>query len=184
MIQLTNPWIGIQGYNCLGCCPDNPIGAHMSFYEDGDDIVCVWVPTQNHQSWINTLHGGMQATLLDEICGWIPFRKNDAAAVTAKMELRYRKPVSTIQSHIVLRAHAVEQRRNVLTVHGEILAADGTLCCECTCTYFVFTHEKSVEEMGFVSCGTVEGEVTMEQAIERAIAQAKSGRYVQIKPSI
>ena len=55
----------MSGYNCFGCCPTNPIGAQMRFYEDGDDIISIWKPTQNHQSWINTLHGGVQAVLLD-----------------------------------------------------------------------------------------------------------------------
>ncbi|MBO4577508.1 MAG: PaaI family thioesterase, partial [Paludibacteraceae bacterium] len=69
MNLLKNPWISTPGYNCFGCSPNNPIGTRMRFYEDGDAIVCFWHPTPNHQSWLNTLHGGIQATLLDEVCG-------------------------------------------------------------------------------------------------------------------
>lgn len=176
MQKLTNPWLEIEGYNCFGCCPNNPVGAHMTFYEEGNEIISVWCPTQNHQSWLNTLHGGMQATLLDEICGWVLFRKMDTAGVTAKMEIRYRHPVSTIQSHIVLRGHIEEQRRNLVTIHGEILAADGTLCAECTCLYFAAPHDKAVAEMGFVSAEIVPGEVSMEDAVAEAkMMSAKAG---------
>ena len=44
MQQIKNPWLGIEGYNCFGCCPDNPIGLKMRFYEDGEDVVCLWHP--------------------------------------------------------------------------------------------------------------------------------------------
>ena len=65
MKKIKNPYIGLeeQGYNCFACCPTNPCGLKMSFYEDGDDIVSLWNPGENYQSWINTLHGGIQATL-------------------------------------------------------------------------------------------------------------------------
>ena len=29
MKKIKNPWIGIEGYNCVGCCPDNEIGLKM-----------------------------------------------------------------------------------------------------------------------------------------------------------
>ena len=90
MQQIKNPWLGMEGYNCFGCCPDNPIGLKMRFYEDGDDVVCLWHPQELYQSWKNTLHGGVQSVLLDEICGWVVSHKLRASGVTAKMETRFR----------------------------------------------------------------------------------------------
>ncbi|MBQ2541060.1 MAG: PaaI family thioesterase [Paludibacteraceae bacterium] len=157
MRLINNPWRGVPGYNCYGCCPDNPIGARMRFYEDGEDIVSVWQPTQNHQSWINTLHGGIQAVLLDEVCGWVVFHKLQTAGVTAKMEMRYRKPVSTLQPYIKLRGRLREMHRNVAVVDGELLSSDGELLCSCECTYFTFSKEQALQEMGFAP-STTEGE--------------------------
>ncbi len=137
----------------------------MRFYEEGDDVVSVWQPTQNHQSWIDTLHGGMQATLLDEACGWVIFHKLQTAGVTAKMEIRYKKPVSTRQTHIVIRARLVEMRRNVAIVQGEIWSADNQLLVECTCTYFTFPQEKAIAEMGYQPSVVDEKEVTIEDLI-------------------
>ena len=72
MRAIINPWVGnTNGYNCFGCCPDNPRGVHMRFYWDGEQVVSVWRANPNFVSWIDTLHGGIQATLLDEICGWV-----------------------------------------------------------------------------------------------------------------
>ena len=73
MKKIKNPYAGLeeQGYNCFACCPSNPFGLKMEFYEDGDDIVCLWNPHPNFQSWLNTLHGGIQSTLMDELGGWV-----------------------------------------------------------------------------------------------------------------
>ena len=63
--KIINPWTGMEGYNCIGCAPDNPFGVHLCFYEDGEDIISKWKPSANYQGWLNTLHGGIQALLLD-----------------------------------------------------------------------------------------------------------------------
>ena len=152
-------------YNCYGCCPTNPIGTQMRFFEDGDDIVSFWRPTQNHQSWINTLHGGIQAVLLDEVCGWVVFHKLKTAGVTAKMEMRYHKPVSTLQSYIRLRAFLKEMRRNIAIVQGEIYSEQGELLCECVCTYFTFPQEKAKTDMGYLPSTTEEKDYTWEEAL-------------------
>ena len=44
MKKIINPWRNHEGYNCFGCSPDNPVGLHMEFYEDGDYIVSTWHP--------------------------------------------------------------------------------------------------------------------------------------------
>lgn len=167
MRLIHNPLLGVEGYNCFGCCPTNPIGAQMRFYEDGDDIVSLWKPTQNHQSWINTLHGGVQAVLLDEVCGWVIFHKLKTAGVTAKMETRYHKPVSTLQPYVKLRGHLKEMRRNIAIVIGEIWSAEGELLCECVCTYFTFPQAKAKAEMGYLESWMDEEDITWEQLLER-----------------
>ena len=77
MKKIKNPYAGLeeQGYNCFACCPENPFGLKMEFYEDGDDIVCLWNPHTNFQGWLNTLHGGIQSTLMDEVGGWLVNRQ-------------------------------------------------------------------------------------------------------------
>ena len=36
MKKIINPWEGLDGYMCFGCAPNNPLGLHMEFFEDGD----------------------------------------------------------------------------------------------------------------------------------------------------
>ena len=93
--KIKNPFVGLeeQGYNCFACCPSNPFGLKMEFYEDGDDVVCIWEPHVNFQSWIGTLHGGIQATLMDDAGGWVISRKLQTTGVTTHLNMRYKSSV-------------------------------------------------------------------------------------------
>lgn len=165
MRRINNPWRGLSEYNCFGCCPDNAMGLQMHFYEDGDDIVSIWRPKKHHISWVNTLHGGVQAVLLDEICGWVVFHKLQTAGVTAKMETRYRKPVSTLQPYIEMRGRLIEMRRNVAIVAGEIRSSEGELLVECVCTYFTFPQEKAKNEFGYLPSSLEDAELNMDDIL-------------------
>lgn len=144
----------MSGYNCIGCSPDNPLGLHLHFYEDGDDIVSTWKPSGNYQGWLNTLHGGIQALLLDEVCGWVITRKLQTAGVTSKMETRYKRPVSTLDTELTVRAHIREQRRNIVVIDATLADSTGTICTEATCTYYAFSKEKAQSDMHFTECRT------------------------------
>ena len=97
MNKIKNPYIGLeqQGYNCFACCPTNPYGLKMEFYEDGDDIVSIWNPGDNYQGWLKTLHGGIQATLIDELGAWVISRKLQTSGVTTNLQVKYRNPIPT-----------------------------------------------------------------------------------------
>ena len=74
MKKIKNPWLHKPGYNCIGCSPDAPMGLHLDFWEDGEDVVSRWTPTADYQGWIATLHGGVQSLLIYEVAGWVVTR--------------------------------------------------------------------------------------------------------------
>lgn len=154
MEKIINPWSDVPGYNCFGCAENNPFGLKMEFYEDGDDIVSYWTPGENYQGWLNVLHGGIQATLLDEICAWVIVRKLQTFGVTSRMEVKYLKSVSTVNNRLTVRARMTERRRNIVTVEASICDASGNVCTTATCIYFCTSEEKAREEMGFKGCRT------------------------------
>lgn len=152
MKKILNPWRDVEGYNCFGCAPNNEAGVKMEFYEDGDEIVSIWKPRPEYQGWINTLHGGIQAVLLDEICAWVILRKLQTTGVTSKMETRYMKSVDTTDDHVELRASIVEKKRNIIIVEARLYNVNGELCTKAVCTYFTFPQEKARAEMQFREC--------------------------------
>ena len=128
----------------------------MEFYEDGDDIVSKWKPTAHYQGWVDTMHGGILATLVDETAGWVVFRKLQTSGVTTKLEVRYKKPVMTTEPLITVRGHIVEQRRNLVTIEVKIENSNGETCIEGRAVYFAFGQAKA-REMGFTSCDLEDG---------------------------
>lgn len=159
MKKIINPWKGLKGYYCFGCSPENPLGVKMEFYEDGDEIVSFWKPKPEYQGWLDTLHGGIQAVLLDEICAWVIVRKLQTTGVTSKMETRYRKSISTNDTFLEIRASIQEQKRNIILVKATIYNSAKEICTEAVCTYFTFSKEKSQQEMFFTSCEVEETEI-------------------------
>lgn len=159
MKRIINPWKGMEGYNCFGCAPNNEAGVKMKFYEDGDEVVSIWKPQPQYQGWIDTLHGGIQAVLLDEICAWVILRKLQTTGVTSKMETRYLKSIDTKDPFVVLRASIREIRRNIVLVDATLSNHQGEICTKATCTYFTFSKEKVKEEMKFMGCEVENEEV-------------------------
>lgn len=156
MKKIKNPWLHKPGYNCIGCSPDNPMGLHLDFWEDGEDVVSRWIPTADYQGWIDTLHGGVQSLLLDEVAGWVVTRKLQTTGVTSKMEVQYVKPISTYDSLLTIRARISRQMRNVAFIEGEIYNAHGEVCTKATLTYFCASGQKAEETMGFCGCDVEE----------------------------
>ncbi len=151
MKKIINPWSGHPKYNCFGCAPNNPFGLHMEFYEDGDYIVSYWQPERNYQGWVDTMHGGVLSTLIDETCGWVVTRKMQTSGFTTSLNVKFRKAVSTNEPRLTIRAKIVKQMRNLLFIHAEILNSEGELCVEGETTYFLMNQEKA-REMGFTNC--------------------------------
>lgn len=83
--KIKNPWLQKPGYDCICCSPANPIGLHLEFWEDGEDVITRWKPSTHYQGWLDTLHGGIQSMLLDEVAGWVVTRKLQTTGVTSKM---------------------------------------------------------------------------------------------------
>ena len=154
MDKIKNPYTGLeeQGYNCFACCPSNPYGLKMEFFEDGDDIVCLWEARDNYQSWINTLHGGIQATLMDEIGGWVVNRKLQTAGVTTQLNVKYRTPVPAGNGVILeIRARLKEMKRNFAFIEASI-SHEGKVCSTCEMVYFTVSKEKAAEDFFFNGC--------------------------------
>ena len=132
MKKIINPWRNNEGYNCFGCCPDNPIGLHLEFYEDGDYIVSTWHPGHNYQGWVVT-------------------RKLQTSGYTVQLNVKFRKAVPTTESELTIRAKVSKQVRNLAYISAEITNSKGELCNEGEAIYFLMKEEKA-KEMGFLHC--------------------------------
>lgn len=120
----------------------------MEFYEDGDYVVTKFKPTRDYESWENTLHGGIQALLIDETAGWVVCRKLQTNGVTSKMNMEYLKPVSTLLEEIIVRAKISKMMRNVAFIEAELMDADNTVLTRAELIYFC-TPKFKLDENNF-----------------------------------
>ena len=151
MKKITNPFLDLigKGYNCFACAPNNPYGLKMEFYEDGDDIVSFWTPGDNYQGWLNTLHGGIQATLLDESAGWLITHKFQTSGMTTNLNVKYKKPIPTgADVTLEIRARVKQTRRNFVYIDASI-SHNGEICSVGELTFFCFPKEVAEKEFHF-----------------------------------
>jgi len=149
MIKLENPYAEYKEYNCFGCSPTNPMGLKMEFHEEGEEIISTWAPGDNYQGFHDILHGGIQATMMDEIASWVVFMKLNTAGVTYQMRTRFRKPVKISKGSVTLRAKLVEQQRSIATIEVTLMDGDDQMCSISSVDYFVLPRLKAEKEMHF-----------------------------------
>lgn len=147
--KIHNPYNNLPGYNCFGCASNNKMGLRLEFYESGDELFAKWIPQPQFAGYLDTLHGGIQATLLDEIASWIIQVKLHVAGVTSSLKIKYRKPVHIHGEALTLKAQIKEQRRNLVIVDTSIMNSDMEVCSEASITYFTFSKERSIKELHF-----------------------------------
>lgn len=151
MRKIKNPWIHMEGYDCFGCSPDNPIGLHMEFFESDDEIISFWRPQEHYQGWVGVLHGGILSTLIDETAGWIVMRKLQTAGMTAKLNIHYKHPVMASETQLTIRGHVREQKGHLVMMNLSIENSKSEVCVEAEAVYFAFDRQKA-REMGFDHC--------------------------------
>lgn len=165
MRKIRNPFIDLEGYNCFGCSPNNMSGLRLTFFEEGGELTSTWMPQQHLEGYHNVLHGGIQATLMDEIASWVVYVILKTSGVTSSMNIRYLKPVSVKEPLLKLIAKVKERRRNLADIEVRLFDSSGILCAEALVTYFTFSEQKSKESLYYPD--------------HEAFLKNKSGRNVQ-----
>jgi uncharacterized protein (TIGR00369 family) len=115
--------------------------------EEGDELVSVWSPKSYFQGYHNILHGGIQATLMDEIASWVVYVKLDAFGFTSTMNVRYLKPVYVTDTMLTLRASVKELRKNLADIEVKLFDQHQNLCARALITYFTFSKNKSIDRL-------------------------------------
>lgn len=78
---------------CFGCGPSHPIGMHLAFERDGDDVVSRMTPGPNYQGAPGMMHGGLLATFADEVAAWAIIAGAGKFGFTVSFEAKYRRAV-------------------------------------------------------------------------------------------
>lgn len=125
---------------CFGCGRDNPIGLKLDFKRDNKKARAEFIPDKSHQGWTGIVHGGIISCLLDEAMGYATYFEN-ITCLTAKMQLRIRRPARVGEPLIIISSITRRNRRLVET-EATIALKDGTPVAEGTATMFVIQPKR------------------------------------------
>lgn len=116
---------------CLVCGTQNALGLHARFYElEGAELLGVFTPRDEHQSYPGRLHGGIAGAILDETIGRaVLLIDRGAWGVTAEFTVRFRKPIP-LGGELRCLARLTRDTSRLFEGAGEILLPDGSVAAE------------------------------------------------------
>lgn len=131
---------------CMVCGRDNDWSLKARFYElDDGEIVGLFAPLEQHQSYPGRLHGGIASAILDETIGRaVNISDPNAWGVTIELNLKYRQPVP-VDGEVRAVARLTRDSRRAFEGTGEIVLADGTVAVEASGRYLKMPIEKIAE---------------------------------------
>ena len=140
MKKIRNPYDN-EVNMCFGCGKKNPIGLKLQFLETREELRAVWKPSETYQGYPNVLHGGIIATLLDEIGAWCVSVKIGTAGVTGELNVKFLHPVYINRGEIGLQAEIAEQTERTARIICRLTDGTEKLCAEATALYTIFPPE-------------------------------------------
>jgi len=113
---------------CVVCGLKNDLGLKATFYEtDRDEVIAIFKPLEEHQSYPGRLHGGIAGAILDETIGRAIMCKDDTLwGVTVELNLKYKKPVP-LDEELRVVGRITKDSKRLFEGTGEIVLHNGDI---------------------------------------------------------
>ena len=121
MVTATGRYV-VSPHACFACGELNTHGLKLVLHVADEMCWTELTLLPDFQGWEGIAHGGIVATILDEVMGWA-LAAADAWGFTAKMSIDYRRPVP-VGTRIRGEGRLVERRKRLLTMTARLLDAD------------------------------------------------------------
>jgi len=115
--------------DCMVCGVKNEFGLKTRFYEtEENEVVALFTPQKEHQSYPNVTHGGIVAAILDETIGRaiMVFYDRSSFGVTIELNVKYKRPVP-YGVELTAVGRISKDNGRIFAGSGEIYLPDGTL---------------------------------------------------------
>ncbi len=109
----------VAPHACFACGELNVHGLHLVLHVAEDACWTELALRPEFQGWEGIAHGGIVATILDEVMGWA-LASADSWGYTARLAIEYRRPVP-IGTRIRGEGRVVERRRRLLTTTARLV---------------------------------------------------------------
>lgn len=131
--------------NCFVCGGQHPRGLRLRFFTFGDGVARVeFVPEDSLTGYEEIVHGGVIATVFDELLGWSLSLKIDQLFLTGELTVRYLRPVLSNRTYLGS-AHLIEDKKRYWIAEGELKDQHDILYARASGKYFPVGKERTRE---------------------------------------
>lgn len=134
---------------CIICGMDNPIGLKTQFYNMEDkSVMTIFKFKEEYQSFPQRVHGGIIATMLDELglrALWAKTSEEDFG-VTLSINVKYRKPVP-YNEVLIGKGLVQKETSKFITIETEIFDKKGNLLANAEVKYIKLAINKIVNDI-------------------------------------
>jgi len=145
-VRELDPYVFGAEQKCFGCGPHNEHGLRLRFRREGDEVVTRFTPTAGLEGPPGVFHGGLQATLADEVAGWTLVGMLGRMGFTTSMNVRYVRPVR-IDEEVEVRGRIASRSGNIVTI-TVTLRQGGKTGCMGRVSYMLPDHDKAASYLG------------------------------------
>jgi uncharacterized protein (TIGR00369 family) len=132
-------------HSCFVCGESNPAGLNLRFETDGRVVRARFRPRAEHVGFRQVIHGGIIATVLDEIMVWACAVGTKRFAFCVELNVRFVKPARPGEE-TVASAELVENRRNkIFEAKAGLRNAAGELLASATGKYLPLKDVEAAE---------------------------------------
>jgi hypothetical protein len=120
-VELRNLFKSIENYNCFVCSDTNPIGLNLDIQFRKNSTYAYFNLSNLYSGFPSVVHGGIQATIIDEIGFWAMFNTIKRLGFTKSLSVEY---LSKIEVNKELNAvgKIIEVTDDLVSVEVEILS--------------------------------------------------------------
>ena len=130
---------------CFVCGESNPAGLNLRFETDGRLVQTRFVPRPEHVGFRRTVHGGLTATLLDEIMVWACAVQTKRFAFCAELNVRFLNPVRPGEALVASGELVSNRRGRLFDAKAELRDQAGVVLATATGKYLPIKQAEAAE---------------------------------------
>jgi acyl-coenzyme A thioesterase PaaI-like protein len=128
-------------HSCFVCGESNAIGFRLRFETDGRTVQTRFCPRPEHIGFKNVVHGGLIATVLDEVMVWGCAVGTRKFAYCAELTVRFLSPVRPGEELVAVGELATNRKGRIFEAKGVLRDRTGKNLAEATGKYLPIKAE-------------------------------------------
>ena len=142
---IGRPTFEFEPHNCFACGELNEHGLKLQLHLEERRSWTEFVLDDRFEGWRGVTHGGIIATILDEVMAWALVAE-DNWGVTARMTLEFKRPV-LVGTRVRAAGWIVRSRRRLVDTAGQVVDSEGKVLATAEAVYVAAGEERKRELM-------------------------------------